>query len=405
MSGVQTFALQSSWTYVGNGAHDELTAGQTVSDHFTVVSQDSSASGTVTVTITGTNDARSEERRVGKESRGDTSAALNTSGLLTITDPDTGVVFVAAEGIVHGSVSGVQVCALRVWTYVGNGAHDELTAGQTVSDHFTVVSQDSSASGTVTVTITGTNDARSEERRVGKESRGDTSAALNTSGLLTITDPDTGVVFVAAEGIVHGSVSGVQVCALRVWTYVGNGAHDELTAGQTVSDHFTVVSQDGSASGTVTVTITGTNDAATVSSDSKARTEERPAGKVDSSGRLTVTDPDTGEAHVVAQTNGNGTYGDSSGDANGAWTYAGNGAHDELTAGQTVSDHFTVVSQDGSASGTVTVTITGTNDAATVSSDSKAVSEGDTSETGSANGWTPVTQRDTIQAPAGTQTN
>src|SRR2546421_190962 len=90
---------------------------------------------------------------------------------------------------------------------------------------------------------------------------------------------------------------------------------------------------------------------------------------------LTITDPDAGEAHVVAQTNAHGTYGDFSIAANGAWTYTGNGAHDELTAGQQVQDQFTVTSQDGTATGTVTVTITGTNDAATVSSESKPLPE------------------------------
>ena len=66
---------------------------------------------------------------------------------------------------------------------------------------------------------------------------------------------------------------------------------------------------------------------------------------------------------MVAQTNAAGTYGTFSIDANGAWSYTGNGAHDELTAGQVVQDQFTVTSQDGTGSGTVTVTITGTNDA------------------------------------------
>src|SRR5262245_66327899 len=73
-----------------------------------------------------------------------------------------------------------------------------------------------------------------------------------------------------------------------------------------------------------------------------------------------LTDPDAGESHVVAQTTAHGQYGDFSIDANGAWTYTGNGAHDELTAGQQVQDKFTVTSQDGTATGTVTVTITGT---------------------------------------------
>ncbi|WP_245285002.1 VCBS domain-containing protein, partial [Bradyrhizobium sp. th.b2] len=98
-------------------------------------------------------------------------------------------------------------------------------------------------------------------------------------------------------------------------------------------------------------------------------TEGDTAAALNTSGQLTITDPDTGEAHVVAQTAAHGTYGDFSIDANGAWTYTGNGAHDELTAGQVVSDTFTVTSQDGTASGTVTVTITGTNDVAIIDLD------------------------------------
>src|SRR5436189_2871704 len=167
----------------------------------------------------------------------------------------------------------------------------------------------------------------------------------------------------------HSRDCSLDVCSYDLWTYVGNGAHDELTAGQTVSDHFTVVSQDSSASGTVTVTITGTNDAATVSSDSKAVSEGDTSAALNTSGLLTITDPDTGEAHVVAQTNVHGTYGDFSVDANGAWTYVGNGAHDELTRSEADTADFPAARQHSCRRVPVTVTITGTNDAATVSSD------------------------------------
>ena len=78
-------------------------------------------------------------------------------------------------------------------------------------------------------------------------------------------------------------------------------------------------------------------------------TEGDTAAALNTSGQLTITDPDAGEAHVVAQTNAHGTYGDFSIDANGAWSYTGNGAHNELTAGQQVQDQFTVTSQDGTA--------------------------------------------------------
>src|SRR5207248_10233471 len=63
------------------------------------------------------------------------------------------------------------------------------------------------------------------------------------------------------------------IATLFPYTTPFRSAHNELTAGQQVQDQFTVTSQDGTATGTVTVTITGTNDAATVSSESKSVTE------------------------------------------------------------------------------------------------------------------------------------
>ena len=402
-----TFSIDANgaWTYTGNGPHNELTAGQQVQDQFTVYSQDGTASGTVTVTITGTNDAATVSSDSKSVTEGDTAAALDTSGQLTITDPDTGQAHVVAQSNVAGTYGTFSIDANGAWTYTGNGPHNELTAGQQVQDQFTVYSQDGTASGTVTVTITGTNDAATVSSDSKSVTEGDTAAALDTSGQLTITDPDTGQAHVVAQSNVAGTYGTFSIDANGAWTYTGNGPHNELTAGQQVQDQFTVYSQDGTASGTVTVTITGTNDAATVSSDSKSVTEGDTAAALDTSGQLTITDPDTGQAHVVAQSNVAGTYGTFSIDANGAWTYTGNGPHNELTAGQQVQDQFTVYSQDGTASGTVTVTITGTNDAATVSSDSKSVTEGDTAAALDTSGQLTITDPDTGQAHVVAQSN
>src|SRR5690349_19874649 len=364
-----------AWSYTGNGAHNELTAGQQVQDQFTVTSQDGTATGTVTVTITGSNDAATLSSDSKSVTEGDTAAALNTSGQLTIVDPDSGEAHVVAQSNAHGSYGDFSIDANGAWSYTGNGAHNELTAGQQVQDQFTVTSQDGTATGTVTVTITGSNDAATLSSDSKSVTEGDTAAALNTSGQLTIVDPDSGEAHVVAQSNAHGSYGDFSIDANGAWSYTGNGAHNELTAGQQVQDQFTVTSQDGTATGTVTVTITGSNDAATLSSDSKSVTEADTATALNTSGQLTIVDPDAGEAHVVAQSNVHGTYGDFSIDANGAWTYTGNGAHNELTAGQQVQDQFSIVSQDGTGTGTVTVTTTGTNDAATVSSDSKAVTE------------------------------
>src|SRR5436190_627618 len=88
----------------------------------------------------------------------------------------------------------------------------------------------------------------------------------------------------------------------------------------------------------VTVTITGTNDAATVSSDSKAVSEGDTSAALNTSGLLTITDPDKIGRASCREREEHGAYGDFSVDANGAWTYVGNGAHDELTERKTVND-------------------------------------------------------------------
>ncbi|MER9298503.1 VCBS domain-containing protein, partial [Mesorhizobium sp. M0621] len=247
----------------------------------------------------------------------------NASGQLTITDPDAGQNHFQAPPSLLGTYGTFAFDTTNgVWAYTLNQAlADPLTQGQHVTDTLTVKSADGTASYNIVVNITGTNDAATVSSDSKSVTEGDTAAALNTSGQLTITDPDTGEAHVVAQTNAAGAYGDFSIDADGAWTYTGNGAHNELTAGQVVTDTFTVTSQDGTATGTVTVTITGTNDAATVSSDSKSVTEGDTAAALNTSGQLTITDADTGEAHVVAQTNAAGAYGDFSIDADGAWTY------------------------------------------------------------------------------------
>jgi VCBS repeat-containing protein len=142
-------------------------------------------------------------------------------------------------------------------------------------------------------------------------------------------------------------------------------ALDQLDAGQVVSDVFTVATSDG-GSATVTITITGTNDVASLSSDSASLTETDAVQNT--GGTLTLTDADTTAATVAPQTNTAGIYGRFSINAAGAWTYTTTQRPRSLDAGQVVSDVFTVATSDG-GSATVTITITGTNDVASLTSD------------------------------------
>ncbi|PMY05190.1 VCBS domain-containing protein, partial [Pseudomonas sp. GW460-13] len=119
-----------------------------------------------------------------------------------------------------------------------------------------------------------------------------------------------------------------------------------------------VSSADQTAQQTIKVNITGANDHATITfsaSEDKAVTEAGGAGNTDlgdasASGKLTVTDVDTGEAHfaAVAPESLVGQYGTFAFDSNtGAWAYTlDNTKADALIAGQQVSDSLTVSSAD-----------------------------------------------------------
>src|SRR5205085_1697785 len=160
--------------------------------------------------------------------------------------------------------------------------------------------------------------------------------------------------------------------AAGAWSYTMSSAQDQLTAGQVVTETFTVASADGTSKpAAVTVTITGTNDAAVLSSATVSLAETNAV--LSTGGTLTNADVDNAQT-FVAQTNVAGTNGTFSIAANGAWTYTASSAFDSLNVGQSVSDTFTVAAADGTTS-TVQVTINGTNDAAIVSSATTALAE------------------------------
>ncbi len=83
------------------------------------------------------------------------------------------------------------------------------------------------------------------------------------------------------------------------WSFTANSAFDNLNVGDNVSEIYTVTSIDGTSS-TVFIRIDGTNDAATVSSDSQTLTETDAA--LTTSGTLTSTDVDNADDSFTADT-------------------------------------------------------------------------------------------------------
>ncbi|MFJ3378620.1 beta strand repeat-containing protein, partial [Pseudomonas sp. NPDC086112] len=147
------------------------------------------------------------------------------------------------------------------------------------------------------------------------------------------------------------------------WSYTANSAFDALNVGDNLNDSFTVLSADGTAT-SVTVTIKGSNDAAVLSSASVTLTETN--APLTTGGSLTVSDIDSPET-FQAQSGTAGANGTFAIDAAGNWSYTANSAFDALNVGDSLTDTFTVLSADGTATA-VTVTINGSNDSPTITS-------------------------------------
>ncbi len=157
------------------------------------------------------------------------------------------------------------------------------------------------------------------------------------------------------------------------YQHLAAGATQQVVATYTVSD-----GHGGSDTATLTITVTGVNDLASISGDNDGDVYEDGVGYA--SGSLSVSDVDDGEAIFLAadSLDLDGAYGDFTFNAlTGAWDFTlDNDAVQGLGANDTVTETLTVTSKDGTDTETITVTIHGVNDAATFGgTDTGAVTE------------------------------
>lgn len=187
------------------------------------------------------------------------------------------------------------------------------------------------------------------------------------SGQLTASDPDGPTLFTADSRA--GTWGSLVIDQNGAWTY--ELADDDpfigaLNASDTVTDSFVVTTEDGSSQ-IVTITIQGANDAAVIGGATSGTVTESAAaaGSSQVTGVLTISDVDNPQQFVAATRVG--SYGTLTLAANGAWTYVLNNANpvvDGLSAGQSLSESFTVQAADGTTQ-TITLTIAGADDVRT----------------------------------------
>ncbi|WP_082970016.1 retention module-containing protein [Aeromonas dhakensis] len=383
--GSLTITETGAWTYnVDNSKVQYLGEGETKVETFTVASVDGTTH-TVTITITGSNDAAVVSSA--DVTLTETDAPLVTGGTLTATDVDNPDNTFTPITVV-GQYGEFTLAKDGQWTFTANSAFNELNVGDKVSETFGVTSVDGTKSS-VTVTITGSNDAAVVSSA--DVTLTETDAPLVTGGTLTATDVDNPDNTFTPITVV-GQYGEFTLAKDGQWTFTANSAFNELNVGDKVSETFGVTSVDGTKS-SVTVTITGSNDAPVLKPDVGAVNEDAIL-TVNAANGVLANDSDVdGNAlkvtGILSGTSGTATAVNASGDtvltnsygtltirANGSYSFNANGADaQKLAAGQTAGVVFTYTATDGTESrtSTLTLTITGTNDAPTLSIDKGAV--------------------------------
>ncbi|ENC6660216.1 VCBS domain-containing protein, partial [Aeromonas hydrophila] len=362
---------------------------------------------TVTITITGVNDAAViTGSDTGAVTEDETNPTLTETGTLSVTDVDGAdeAKFVAGNGVAStGALGSLSITEGGAWTYnVDNSKVQYLGEGETKVETFVVKSVDGTEH-TVTITITGVNDAAViSGSDTGAVTEDETNPTLTETGTLSVTDVDGAdeAKFVAGNGVAStGALGSLTITEGGAWTYnVDNSKVQYLGEGETKVETFVVKSVDGTEH-TVTITITGVNDSAVIGgTDSGAVTEDETNPTLTETGTLSVTDVDGADEAKFLAGNGvasNGALGSLTITEGGAWTYnVDNSKVQYLGEGETKVETFTVASVDGTTH-TVTITITGVNDSAVIGgTDSGAVTEDETNPTLTETGTLSVTDVD-----------
>nr|WP_256584833.1 VCBS domain-containing protein [Pseudomonas sp. Irchel s3a18] len=416
---------QDSWNYSSSQNLDFLRAGETISFSYAVVASDDSGAGnatsatqTVTITLTGSNDAPVLSFVTGNDAgavQEDTTLTVNGQFSSVDIDHDATATWSIA-GADTGTYGSIAVDNTGKWTYtLANGTNgvasavQSLKAGESHDDVFSVQVSDGLGgvdTQLVTVTVSGSNDAPVLSFAVGNDVGAvQEDGTLSVNGQFSSADIDHDATATwSIAGTDTGTYGSIAVDNTGKWIYtLANGtdgvasAVQSLKAGESHDDVFTVHVSDGLGgvdTQLVTITLTGTNDDPDihlVTSDSASATLTETNAGLTASGTLSVNDVDlldsistsitgvvaTGTTAGLGLTNAqllsmlsatpaSGLAADSGNAHNLSWNFdSGIQAFDYLTVGQSLVLTYTVQSADNTAASdtqTVTVTINGTND-------------------------------------------
>jgi VCBS repeat-containing protein len=382
--GALSIDVAGNWSYSASNnqaAIQALAAGKSQIDIIQVSSVDGTTHN-ITILISGTDDAAV----ISGDSKGsltedfdpDGDNLLELAGSLSITDIDNGESAFAA-GAHDGRFGRLTIDTAGRWSYAadnGQASIQALAGGSKVTDTLQV----SSVGGTthsVVITIEGTDDATTISGdvtgSVTEDVDPDGDGLLEVGGKLNVTSNDAGQsAFVS--GTRSGSYGSLNINARGDWGYAAKNrlaAIQALAGGNTLKDTIRVSSVDGTTRNVV-ITINGADDATVIGGvNTGSVTEDADPDRdnlLEVSGKLTISDPDSGEAVFVSETK-TGSYGNLTIDTAGAWNYAadnGRASIQALAGGSKVTDTLKV-SSVGGATHNVVITINGADDPTVIS--------------------------------------
>ena len=245
--------------------------------------------------------------------------------------------------------------------------------------------------GSDTATVTGTvNPVNDPPVAVadGFTAAADAPAAVVGNALGNDSDPDGDALAVTPQGGVAGSAGGVfSIDAAGAVSFDPAGAFDDLAPGDTRDTTLVYEISDGQGgfdTATITVTVTGVNNAPVATDNAYTVGEDDAAAVVgnaltDDSGSGVDSDVDGGTLVVTPQS---GVAGSAGGifsiDAAGVVTFDPNGEFENLAVGETATTTLVYEISDGQGgfdTATITVTVNGANDAPVGADDSITASE------------------------------
>jgi trimeric autotransporter adhesin len=397
--------------------YQSLADGQVATDSFTYTISDpagATSTATVNVTITGTNDApvTTVDTAAVQE---DLNIVATGNVLANDSDVDQGTVLsVANAGTYQGAYGTLTLNADGSYSYALDNASlgvQSLAEGQVVTETFAYQATDGivATPSTPTVSITGTNDApvTTVDTAAVKE---DVNIIATGNVLANDTDVDQGTVLsVANAGTYQGTYGILTLNADGTYSYALDNVSmgvQSLAEGQVVTETFAYQATDGlvSTPSTLTVNITGTNDAPVTTVDTAAVKEDVT---LIATGNVLANDTDVDRGTVLSVANAGvftGQFGTLTLNADGSYSYALDNASlgvQSLAEGQVVTETFAYQATDGivATPSTLTVTITGTNDAPVVAvplSDTSTLEDQPFSFTVPAGTFTDIDQGDRL---------